>query len=46
MNLLHFEKTKQKRVIDLLDFGGKKISFYNKSLKIKIWIWIFNVIIT
>ncbi len=33
--------------MDLLHFGGGGgISFYNKSLKIKIWIRILNVIIT
>ncbi len=45
MDLLHFEK-KKKRVMDLLHFGDKIISFYYKSLKIKIWILIFYVIIT
>ncbi len=49
MDSLHFEqKTKQnkKHVMDLLHFGKKIISFYKKSLKIIIWIRMFNVIIT
>ncbi len=38
MDLLH---EKNKNAMDLLHFGGKIISFSNKSLKILIWIRIF-----